>query len=348
MSEGNAPSTRPMTCTRVPLQALGRVHGAEGQVVLVEVRRAGQVAAGGRRVEGQPGDVLGQGGRRGGRGDEPVQVAEPGRVVGVAAGQQRPQHRQHGARRGRRWSALSRAAVSPVRVAPSLTRAAAGAAATASACRSSAWAVAGSQHGEQARGRGPGRCRRAGAAAGTRRSHRPVVQQPQPGEEVFDVRGFQELQPAELHERHPPRGQLHLEQVAVVPGAHQHRLIPQPPPSLDGPPARRRRPGGLRRARRSSGPAAAAGHPGDPSAAAARARRGAGTHRVGQVKQRLAGAEVAFQAYHRHAGQGGGQIGEMGGVRAAEPVDGLRVIADHGQPGPVRVAAAGRCRPGPG
>ena len=55
----------------------------------------------------------------------------------------------------------------------------------------------------------------------------PVVEQPDTGEEVLDVRRLEELQPAVLHERHAARGQLHLEQVAVVGGPHQHRLVDQ-------------------------------------------------------------------------------------------------------------------------
>ncbi len=113
----------------------------------------------------------------------------------------------------------------------------AGAAATVSAWRSSAPAVAAlarPEHGEQVA--------RSGRADALVQSEQPVprdlvgavVEQAQSRHEVLDVRGFEELQPAELDEGHPARSQLDLEQVAVVAGPHQHRLIVQPLPGLDG------------------------------------------------------------------------------------------------------------------
>ena len=76
------------------------------------------------------------------------------------------------------------------------------------------------------------------------RPHRPdsfdELEQPEPGElvarvvgeteqadEILDVRGLEEPQPAVLHVRDVPARQLELEQVAVVRGAHQHRLLAQ-------------------------------------------------------------------------------------------------------------------------
>ena len=60
----------------------------------------------------------------------------------------------------------------------------------------------------------------------------PVVQQPDGGHEVLDVRGLEELQPPELDERDVAGGELDLQQVAVVRRPHQHRLVLQPMPVL--------------------------------------------------------------------------------------------------------------------
>jgi hypothetical protein len=49
---------------------------------------------------------------------------------------------------------------------------------------------------------------------------------------VFDVGGFEEVQPTELDESDAAGRQFDLEQVAVVGGAHQYGLIAQPLPVL--------------------------------------------------------------------------------------------------------------------
>ena len=56
---------------------------------------------------------------------------------------------------------------------------------------------------------------------------------PHPGDEVLDVGGLEELQPAVLDERHAAAGELDLEQVAVVRGAHEHGLCPQRSPLVE-------------------------------------------------------------------------------------------------------------------
>ncbi len=56
----------------------------------------------------------------------------------------------------------------------------------------------------------------------------PVVQQPDGGHEVLDVRGLEELQPTELDERDVAGGELDLEKIAVVRRPHQDRLVLQP------------------------------------------------------------------------------------------------------------------------
>ena len=51
-----------------------------------------------------------------------------------------------------------------------------------------------------------------------------VLGKAQRGEHVLHVRGFEELQPAELHERNVAAGQLEFERVGMMRGAEQHRL----------------------------------------------------------------------------------------------------------------------------
>ena len=54
-----------------------------------------------------------------------------------------------------------------------------------------------------------------------------VVGEAEQADQVLDVRGLEEPQPAVLHVRDAPARQLELEQVAVVRGAHEHRLLAQ-------------------------------------------------------------------------------------------------------------------------
>ena len=54
-----------------------------------------------------------------------------------------------------------------------------------------------------------------------------VLDEAQQRQHVLDVRGVEELQPAELDERNVAAGQLDLERAAVVRGAEQHRLLLQ-------------------------------------------------------------------------------------------------------------------------
>ena len=46
----------------------------------------------------------------------------------------------------------------------------------------------------------------------------------QGGKHVFDMRGFEKLQPAELHEGNVAAGELEFERVGMMRGAEQHRL----------------------------------------------------------------------------------------------------------------------------
>ena len=93
-------------------------------------------------------------------------------------------------------------------------------------------------------------------------SSRRVVGQPEQGDEVLDVRGLQEAQPAVLHVRDVAAGELELEQVGVVRGAHQHGLLAQRDALARGRRARARRPRRPARPRRGSARAAGARRPG--------------------------------------------------------------------------------------
>ena len=54
-----------------------------------------------------------------------------------------------------------------------------------------------------------------------------VFGQPQDRQRVLDMRRFEELQAAVLHERDVPPGQLDFQRVAVVGGAEEDRLLAQ-------------------------------------------------------------------------------------------------------------------------
>ena len=59
-----------------------------------------------------------------------------------------------------------------------------------------------------------------------------VVRPAQHAHHVLHVRGFEELEPAILHERNLAARKLDLEQVAVAAGAEQHRLALEQDPGL--------------------------------------------------------------------------------------------------------------------
>ena len=177
--------------------------------------------------------------RRLGRGGvgEALQIADPGRGVGVAGPDQRVEQRQHRRRLRRRDLLRRHLPGRPLRLG-----------------RVGEPAESGRQ-----RPPGPGRRRLDGRSPGVRRTRvaarvqgvedaagmrraDALVQpeQPEPGqlvgridedpgrgEEVLDVSGVGEPQPAELHVRDLPRAQLDLQHVAVMSGADQHRLVAQ-------------------------------------------------------------------------------------------------------------------------
>ncbi len=178
-----------------------------------------------------------------------------------------------------------------------------------------------------------------------------VVEEPQAGEEVLDVRGSRNFSPPYLTNGIAPRGQLDLEQVAVVGGAHQDRLVAQPRAGLHVRRARGRRPRGLRPARRSSAPAAgaAAGRADRVISRTLQAQSTVGwPDDVREVEQGLPGAEVALQPHDRHTGQRcwSGRSGGRRRRRGIRRSPGRRRRPRSGPVPPGR--SARRCRPGPG
>ena len=163
-----------------------------------------------------------------------------------------------------------------------------------------------------------------------------VDEDPGRGEEVLDVGGVGEPQPAELHVRDLPRAQLDLQHVAVMRGANQHRLVAQRGAvlvRLEHPGADLPRLGGL--------VVAADEQRGHPLAAVAgqrqvQARRGR-PDAVGQVQDALPGPVVAVQPDDIQPGIVGGELPQVGRIGAAEAVDGLRVVAHAGQLLPIRL-----------
>ena len=257
------------------------------------------------------------------------------RVAARSAAAAAARERRRGAI-GRRAGA-PRAAASAARVAASLTRRGAGGGRDRLGVPVSVWGI--------------GRCA-AGSSrvAGARRAdavvqaQQPepgdlvgaVVEQPQAGHEVLDVRGFEESRPPYLTNGTRRAVSSISSRSLWCAGAHEHGLVAQPRPSSTC--ARtRRRPRGPRRARRGSGPAGAGSVPpvGMQPQLAAR-RPGGRPNRVGEVAAAAAGSGSCVPAARSSRPAGcwpGRQVGRVG---APEAVDGLRVVADHGQPGPVR------------
>ena len=151
------------------------------------------------------------------------------------------------------------------------------------------------------------------------------------GDEVLDVGGFEELQPAVLDVRDATGGQFDLEQVAVVRRTHQHCLGLEGPALLGGVKnGINHQPGFGRRVvtAHQAGPRAAVAVGAQPQLWSA----GVGANRVGQCQDPLPGPEVLLQTYRSRGRQVGREFQQVPAVRAAEPVHGLGVVADHGQP----------------
>ncbi len=148
--------------------------------------------------------------------------------------------------------------------------------------------------------------------------------------------GIGEPEPAVFHVRDMARAELDFQDVAVVAGADEHGLIPERDALLvriEHPGADLPRLGGLVVAadQQRRPPRAAVGGEHQVQARPGRADE------VGQVQHRLPGPVVAVQPDDVQARVVGGQLPQVRRVGAAEPVDGLRVVADAGQLLPVRL-----------
>lgn len=117
----------------------------------------------------------------------------------------------------------------------------------------------------------------------------------------------------------------------MVPGPHQHRLVAEQP-TVRGMFQDRigHRPGlGRGIVAADQGRSRAAG----PRRVQLQPRIGGALRSdgVGEIQQTLARPEVLLQPDHRHVLEGLGQVEQMSAVGTAEAVDGLGVVADHGQ-----------------
>ena len=151
------------------------------------------------------------------------------------------------------------------------------------------------------------------------------------GEEVLHVRGLGEPQSAVLHVRDAARGQLDFQQVAVVRGPDQHRLLLERHARLIlGQHSRADLPclGGLVVAADELRPLARAALGRQRQLKPGRLR----PDLVGQQQDLGPGPVVAVQPDDRQVGEGGAERAQVLGVGAAEGIDGLRVVADAGQP----------------
>ncbi len=261
-----------------------------------------------------------------------MQVGNPGRGIGVAGADQRVQDRQNRRRLGS--SGIARGGGEP----PEGSRqggpgpGGGGLGGLRPAARRKV--LAGSHGGEDAAG--------VDGANALVQAQQPVPgevvggigQDPGGREVVLDVRGVGEPQPAEFDVRDLAGVELDFQEVAVMRGADQHRLIPQRRAVLmrvQHPGADLPRLGGL--------VVAADQQRRHPGAAVAGQRQLQARHRrsdeVRQVKDALPGPVVAVQADDVQSRVVGGELPQVRRVSATEPIDGLRVVAHAGQLLPV-------------
>ena len=164
-----------------------------------------------------------------------------------------------------------------------------------------------------------------------------VLGKAQRREHVLHVRGFEELQPAELHERDVAPGQLEFERVGMMRGAEQHRLRFQ----------RQARLAVLQHAVDHVARLIRLVAHRDQQRALPRLR--ARDHRF-LVKRSAASAITAFEAARIGCGRAvvllqrddarrrrevAGKVEDVAHGRGAERIDRLRVVADHRQAAPV-------------
>ena len=166
-----------------------------------------------------------------------------------------------------------------------------------------------------------------------------VVEHPQQRQQVLHVGGLEEPQAAVLHVRDVAAGQFQLEQVGVPGGAEQHGLAPQIDPLVavgEHPVGHRGRLVGLvaarpeQRATRPVGRVDTSTLPDEcPGAAVAITALATAT-----ISGR--GPMVGLQAHERRRRVAHPEVEDVAGRRRPEAVDGLGVVADHGETPPVR------------
>ena len=231
MSDGKQPSARWMTCTTSHSPPLAEWTVDSVSQSSSSAGRAGQVAGGLRRVEGEVGE---QGGPRAvpaGRGLDLDEVLEAGLGAVVAMSDDRFEQQRAAARpgapaRARRPGsrparrAARRATLGRRRVRRAPRRAAGRAGRRPPA---SAWARTPRAF-DEAGGRGRPDAVEQAEGAGPGQLVPRVVEQPQQRQQVLHVGGLEEAQPAVLHVRHVAAGELELEQVGVPGGPEQHGL----------------------------------------------------------------------------------------------------------------------------
>ena len=164
----------------------------------------------------------------------------------------------------------------------------------------------------------------------------------QAGQRVLDVRGLEEAQPAELHERDVAAPELDLQRVAVVAAAKQDRLLAQRharPRAVRGSAGRRSRPAPPRR--RPWRAPACRRRRASREAACRSARRPA---RSPRWRRPGSAASSGSSARSSTTAAGGvywaGKARMLSTRRGAEAVDGLRVVADDRHAAAVGAQAA--------
>jgi len=150
-----------------------------------------------------------------------------------------------------------------------------------------------------------------------------IVRPAQHREQVFDVGGLEELEAAVFHVRNVAPHQLELEQIGMVRGAEQHRLVPEQHAAL----AR------LQHPRHHVSRLALVVRNRDVARLRARLFlrvQALADERVGGIEHRLRRAIVLLQR-HRGRAELRFETADVLHGGGAERVDRLRIVADHGQ-----------------
>ncbi len=158
---------------------------------------------------------------------------------------------------------------------------------------------------------------------------------------------FEELQPAVLHVGHVAPAQVQLQQVGVVRRPEQHRLVVEGDAVVavgQHRVAHGGRLGLLVAAGPQQGPAGA-GPVRPQDLGHRRAGAGLGHHRVGHGDDRRRGAVVLLQAHDGGAREPLGELEEVAAAGGPEAVDGLGVVAHHGEAPARRGRGRRGCRP---